>query len=136
MADNKLRLNAGWDDALLSLELEELEVLGFDLDLIGFSETERIALLAQGTPGLTDPDDVPAIPETPITQTGDVWVMGRHRLICGDSTSTEDVRAIAGRRVAAPDGDRSALRRELRSRLAEAGRCEPERRQAWQGRQR
>src|SRR5918995_564947 len=62
IADNKLALNAGWDEELLGLELGELEMLGFDLDLIGFSEAERIALLAQGTEGLTDPDEVPDLP--------------------------------------------------------------------------
>jgi DNA modification methylase len=97
IADNKLSLNAGWDEELLGLELGELEVLGVDLDLIGFSEAERAALLAQGTEGLTDPDDVPELPDIPITQMGDIWVLGRHRLLCGDSTSAADVeRLLAG----------------------------------------
>ena len=59
IADNKLTLNGGWDEELLGLELGELEVLGFDLDLIGFTEDERAALTVQGTEGLTDPDVVP-----------------------------------------------------------------------------
>ena len=87
IADNKLTLNGGWDDELLGLELGELEVLGFDLDLIGFTEGEREILAAQFTEGLTDPDAVPDLPSEPIARTGDVWVLGRHRLVCGDSTS-------------------------------------------------
>jgi DNA modification methylase len=97
IADNKLSLNAGWDEELLGLELGELEVLGFDLDLIGFSEAERIALLAQGTEGLTDPDEVPELPKEPVTRSGDVWLLGRHRLLCGDSTvATEVEKVLAG----------------------------------------
>src|SRR3954463_2819423 len=84
IADNKLALNAGWDEALLGLELGELEVLGFDLDLIGFSETERLALASHANAGLTDPDDVPELPENPVSMAGDIWLLGRHRLLCGD----------------------------------------------------
>src|SRR3954466_12637274 len=87
IADNKLALNGGWDDELLGLELGELEVLGFDLDLIGFSDDERAALAAGATDGLTDPDVVPDLPTNPVTRVGDVWVVAGHRLICGDSTS-------------------------------------------------
>ncbi|MCV0387578.1 MAG: site-specific DNA-methyltransferase [Nitrobacter sp.] len=94
IADNKLSLNAGWDEEILGLELGELEVLGFDLDLIGFSEAERIALLAQGTEGLTDPDEVPEPPKEPVTRSGDVWLLGRHRLLCGDSTIATDVEKV------------------------------------------
>src|SRR6202051_2845586 len=94
IADNKLTLNGGWDEELLGLELGELELLGFDLDLIGFSEDERIALAAQFTEGLTDPDEVPDLPSEPVTRAGDLWVLGRHRLLCGDSTSQEDVNKL------------------------------------------
>ena len=97
IADNKLTLNGGWDEELLGLELEELEVLGFDLDLIGFSEDERVALTARGTEGLTDPDTVPDLPSNPVTRPGDLWLLGSHRLICGDSTCREDAaRLLAG----------------------------------------
>ena len=97
IADNKLTLNGGWDEELLGLELGELEVLGFDLDLIGFSEDERAALTAQGTEGLTDPDAVPDLPSNPVTRPGDLWLLGAHRLICGDSRSAEDAaRLLAG----------------------------------------
>jgi DNA modification methylase len=94
IADNKLTLNGGWDEELLGLELGELEALGFDLDLIGFSEAERAALTAQGTTGLTDPDDVPELPDEPVSRPGDLWQLGRHRLLCGDSTKIEDVNRV------------------------------------------
>src|SRR5258705_8527887 len=97
IADNKLTLNGGWDEELLGLELGELEVLGFDLDLIGFTEGEREALAVQFTEGLTDPDVVPDLPSDPVARTGDLWVLGRHRLLCGDSTSAEATeRLLAG----------------------------------------
>lgn len=91
IADNKLTLNGDWDEELLGLEIGELEVLGFDLDLIGFSDDERSALAARATDGLTDPDVVPDLPSNPVTRPGDIWVLGGHRLICGDSTSPDDV---------------------------------------------
>src|SRR6267142_1601945 len=94
LADNKLALNAGWDLALLALELNELEAFGFDLVLTGFDIDERAALTAGSTEGLTDPDTVPDLPTNPIARLGDVWVLGRHRLMCGDSTSAEDVEKL------------------------------------------
>jgi hypothetical protein len=94
IADNKLSLNAGWDEELLGLELGGLEVLGFEMGLIGFSEAERIALLAQGTEGLTDPDEVPELPKEPVARSGDVWLLGQHRLLCGDSTKATDVEKV------------------------------------------
>lgn len=86
IADNKLALNAAWDDALLRTELTDLRDLDFDLSLTGFGEDELSALFADATDGLTDPDDVPEPPAEPVTQLGDVWIMGRHRLVCGDAT--------------------------------------------------
>lgn len=92
IADNKLALNAGWDDAMLKLELADLKSLDFDLDLTGFSADEIDALLAEeGTEGLTDPDDVPEVPVEPVTKLGDIWVCGQHRVMCGDSTNVNDV---------------------------------------------
>jgi DNA modification methylase len=92
LADNKLALNAGWDNNLLALELAELGDLGFDLDLTGFTADEIAALMpVESEEGLTDPDDAPALAENPITRPGDVWVMGKHRLMCGDSTSIDAV---------------------------------------------
>jgi DNA modification methylase len=92
LADNKLAMNAGWDNEMLALELGEIGELGFDLDLTGFTADEIAALMpVEGTDGLTDPDDAPAVQENPITVPGDVWVMGKHRLLCGDSTSVDAV---------------------------------------------
>src|SRR5690606_27716977 len=88
---NRISLNAGWDRDLLALELGELDALGFDLALTGFGEEELAGLLNLGNPGLTDPDDVPETPAAPVSRPGDVWILGRHRLLCGDSTSPDDV---------------------------------------------
>jgi len=91
IADNKLTLNAGWDDAQLSLELTDLQEANFDLGLVGFSDTEISHLLATYTEGLTDPDEAPEAPAKPVTRTGDVWLLGKHRLVCGDATNDADV---------------------------------------------
>lgn len=96
IADNKLALNAGWDDELLSLELGELKEMDFDLSLIGFSDDELELLLVEEVEGLTDEDAVPELPETPTTVEGDVWVLGNHRLMCGDSTSIDTVDKLMG----------------------------------------
>jgi DNA modification methylase len=96
IADNKLALNAGWDEEMLALELGELAELDFDMDLIGFSEDELAGLMAETTEGETDPDEVPEPPVDPVTVLGDVWVMGKHRLLCGDSTSIDDLRKLCG----------------------------------------
>ena len=96
IADNKLALNAGWDDEMLALELGELADLDFEMDLIGFSEDELAGLLAETTEGETDPDDVPEPPVDPVTVLGDVWILGKHRLLCGDSTSIDDLRKLCG----------------------------------------
>lgn len=92
LADNKLALNAGWDNEMLALELGEIGDLGFDLDLTGFTADEIAALMPEEIPpGLTDEDAVPEVPEQPVTVLGDVWVLGKHRLMCGDSCSVEAV---------------------------------------------
>ena len=92
IADNKLALNAGWDDEMLAIELRELKEGDFDLSLTGFDDDELAALLAEAVEeGLTDEDSVPDAPETPVTVEGDVWVLGNHRLMCGDSTSIDAV---------------------------------------------
>ncbi len=92
IADNKLALNAGWDEELLAVELADLREMDFDLGLTGFDEDELNALLAEKTiEGNTDPDDVPEPPAEPVSVLGDVWVMGGHRLMCGDSTSIDDL---------------------------------------------
>jgi len=92
LADNQLALNAGWDMDLLKVEMGDLNDQGFNLDLIGFDDMTLDALLAEATPeGLTDPDDVPEPPDDPITQPGDVWLLGKHRIVCGDSTDADTV---------------------------------------------
>jgi hypothetical protein len=87
---------SGWDPELLRLELGELKLTGFDLSLTGFGDLELKDLLAERTGGLTDPDDAPATPEHPVSQTGDLWLLGRHRLLCGDSTVATDVERVLG----------------------------------------
>jgi DNA modification methylase len=93
IADNKLAMNAGWDNDFLTLELKDLEAEGFDLALTGFDDKELDALLnvIDGTEGLTDEDAVPEVPEEPKTKLGDIYILGNHRLMCGDSTSTDAV---------------------------------------------
>ena len=94
LADNQLALNAGWDAEMLKVELTDLAGAGFDVSLIGFSEDELAKLTAEKTEGLTDPDAVPDVPVNPATVLGDVWILGKHRLRCGDSTSADDVAAL------------------------------------------
>lgn len=97
IADNKLALNAGWDEELLRLELKDLQDLNFDVALTGFSTEELDALMAPpGTEGLTDPDAVPEAPEHPVSVPGDVWLLGRHRLACGDCTDALVVEKALG----------------------------------------
>lgn len=92
IADNQLALNAGWDANMLKAEIEGLNLDGFNLDLLGFSDDELAKFLDNGpTEGLTDEDAVPEVPEQPKTVLGDVWVLGNHRLMCGDSTSIDAV---------------------------------------------
>lgn len=95
IADNKLALNAGWDDAMLKAELDVLKEEGFEIGLTGFSDDEIEALMdVEVVEGNTDPDDVPEAPADPITKPGDLWILGEHRLLCGDSTSIESVKRI------------------------------------------
>ena len=92
IADNKLALNADWDSEMLRVELDELGKDGFDLELTGFSLDEIADLQIDEVPeGLTDEDAVPEAPDEPLTIEGDVWVLGNHRLHCGDSTSIDAV---------------------------------------------
>lgn len=99
IADNKTALNAGWDEGLLAAEFGQLAELGFDLELTGFDldEISAIQALAEAHGGLTDPDEAPDPPEAPISTPGDLWALGRHRVLCGDATSAADVeRALGG----------------------------------------
>jgi DNA modification methylase len=92
IADNTTTKRAEWDEARLVQELADLQKMDFDLDVAGFSAAELQELFAAETePGLTDPDDIPQPADTPVTRLGDVWILGRHRLLCGDSAKAEDV---------------------------------------------
>ena len=96
LADNKLALNAGWDNELLRVELEGLKELDFDISLTGFSGDELVSILAEKTEGLTDPDQTPEPPAEPVTVLGDVWQLGNHRIICGDSTDADCIGKLLG----------------------------------------
>ena len=96
IADNKLALNSDWDSELLTLELQELLGDEYDLELLGFDKDELDALLnvIEGTDGLTDEDAVPEVPDVPKTKPGDIYILGNHRLMCGDSTMLHDVEKL------------------------------------------
>lgn len=95
IADNKLALNAGWDNELLALEFEELRLKGYDLELTGFDAEEIVALTpVQINEGQGDEDEAPEVPEEAITKQGDIYKLGRHRLMCGDSTSQTDMEKL------------------------------------------
>ena len=99
LADNKIGENATWENELLGLELAELQEAGFDLGLTGFSPEEWDALIAGEDitkDGLTDEDAVPEAPVEPISQAGDIWILGEHKLICGDATKLEHYQALLG----------------------------------------
>jgi|APSaa5957512535_1039671.scaffolds.fasta_scaffold38251_1 DNA modification methylase len=94
IADNQLALNAGWDIELLKIELEELKLNDFDLALTGFDDDFISGLLHKDTEGLTDEDATPEPPEDPVSVLGDVWILGNHRVMCGDSTSIDAVERL------------------------------------------
>jgi site-specific DNA-methyltransferase (adenine-specific) len=95
IADNKLALNAGWDTAMLTIEMQELQEEGFDLELLGFDDKELNALLEpEVVQGLTDEDAVPETPKEATTKLGDIYILGKHRLMCGDSTSITDMEKL------------------------------------------
>lgn len=98
LADNKLAENAGWDDELLRIELEALQAAGFDLSRTGFADDELAALMAElaGNEGLTDDDAVPEVTDDPVSQPGDVWLLGEHRLLCGDATDPVALETLMG----------------------------------------
>jgi DNA modification methylase len=96
IADNKLAENAGWDEDLLRAELAALDAEDFDVSLLGFADEELAQLLAseETTGGLTDEDDVPELPETPVSRTGDLWKLGDHKVLLGDATKPKDVQRL------------------------------------------
>lgn len=95
LADNELAARSSWDPDLLRSELGDLKFSGFGLDLIGFEPHRLEEILAGlGASGLTDPDNVPEIPDYPVTRPGDVWLLTAHRIGCGDSTNAADVAPV------------------------------------------
>lgn len=105
LADNRIAMNAGWDEDLLGLELSDLQEAGFDLGLIGFDDDELQDLLygnRDEQDGLTEDDVILEVPVTPVTKRGDLWLLGDHRLLCGDSTDGDDVTKLM-------NGERAAL---------------------------
>lgn len=95
IADNRLALNAGWDNEMLTIELKDLLADGFALDILGFDPKELSALLEpEVVEGLTDEDAVPDVPDEPQTKLGDIYQLGNHRLMCGDSTMINDVEKL------------------------------------------
>lgn len=105
IADNKLALNSGWDDQMLALEFKDLQDMGFDLELTGFGLGDIDELLAEldATPeGATDADETPAVQADAVSQPGDVWLLGKHRIMCGDSTDGGSVALLM-------DGKKAAL---------------------------
>lgn len=101
IADNQTATLATWDEDKLPLELMALQSADFDLSLTGFPEDELLRLLTAATPeALSDPDDVPEPPADPVTKPGDLWVLGRHRLLCGDATKSDDLARLLGDRKA------------------------------------
>lgn len=95
IADNKLALNAGWDTESLTAELQRLQELDFELGLTGFDVDELAKLLEpEQVQGLTDEDEVPEVPDDPVSKEGDIWVCGNHRVMCGDSTSVDSVEQL------------------------------------------
>ena len=95
LADNRIALNSGWDSSMLSVELQDLKD-DIDLSLLGFDPDELDALLnpIEETEGLTDEDAVPDVPDEPKTKLGDIYILGNHRLMCGNSTSIDDVEKL------------------------------------------
>jgi site-specific DNA-methyltransferase (adenine-specific) len=95
IADNRLALNAGWDNEMLTIELNDLLADGFALDILGFDPKEIAALLdPEVVEGLTDEDAAPVTPEEPTTKLGDIYLLGKHRLMCGDSCSLTDMEKL------------------------------------------
>ncbi len=96
IADNKIAENAGWDEELLRLELQNLADEDFDLDLLGFDDVELDDLLTSldDDEAAALDENIPEVQENPVSRTGDVWIMGEHRLLCGDSTSEADMKKL------------------------------------------
>ena len=96
VADNKLALNAGWDEDVLAAEVALMKEEGSGLDVLGFTAEELAEIENAGTEGQTDPDETPEAPAQPVSVLGDVWVMGKHRVMCGSSTEVTTVEKLMG----------------------------------------
>jgi DNA modification methylase len=94
IADNRTAEESEWDNELLKMEIKELEAKDFKLDLLGFNDEQLNNILFEEKQGLTDEDEVPETPEEPISKLGDIWKLGNHRLMCGDSTKEDDVKKL------------------------------------------
>lgn len=122
IADNKTA-ESEWLEDMLAEELLELKSLEFDLTLTGFDTDEVLHLIGEtDSPGNTDPDDVPDLPEAPVTTSGVLYLLGDHRLLCGDSTCATDVDKLLGGGAAKVNDYGSALRGRVRRKLALRGR--------------
>lgn len=94
LMDNRSHENAEWDDELLTLEFTDLKLEGFDLDLTGFNEEQLARLLADEADDEADPDTAPDVPDKPVSRPGDLWILGNHRVLCGDATVLTDVEKL------------------------------------------
>jgi len=100
IADNRTAEESEWDSELLKMEIKDLEAKDFKLDLLGFNEDQLNDLLFEEKQGLTDEDEVPEAPEEPISKLGDIWKLGNHRLMCGNSVDYEDVHKLMDNKIA------------------------------------
>jgi DNA modification methylase len=94
IADNRTAEESEWDSELLKMEIKDLEAKDFKLDLLGFNEDQLNDMLFEEKQGLTDEDEVPEAPEKPISKLGDIWKLGNHRVMCGDSTKEDDIKKL------------------------------------------
>ncbi len=101
IADNRIAMNAGWDEELLKVELEALQIEDFDLDVLGFDPTEIDNILFSDEEDTSEEDEaVPELPEVPISKPGDVWILGDHRVLCGDATLPADIEKLMNGQLA------------------------------------
>ena len=100
IADNRTAEESEWDNELLKMEIKDLEAKDFKLDLLGFNEDQLNDILFEEKQGLTDEDEVPETPEEPISKLGDIWILGNHRVMCGNSVDYEDVHKLMNNKIA------------------------------------
>ena len=100
IADNRTAEESEWDSELLAMEIKDLEAKDFKLDLLGFNEDQLNDILFDEKQGLTDEDEVPEAPEEPISKLGDIWKLGNHRVMCGDSIDYENVHKLMNNKIA------------------------------------